>query len=210
MPIREFYTHLTRVNSDELPHLPPGFSADQSLGTDEIIDIVLFAIPNSWKKELDRQGKDPDELGETELIRLLEQFEAAETYDKTAPKPKAKTADKSPAKKAKKDTPKEKVYCEHHGWNTTHTSAECRVLKGKKDGKSSKPYKNKTWSRDKSSTKEELKLLILETMQELNCTEKANKKRKADESEDESSDEEEEHNLAELNYENMANLKLDD
>ena len=182
MTIREFYTHLQRVNSDELPQLPPDFSESQSLGSDEIIDIILFAIPNSWKKELDRQGKDPDELGEVELIRLLEQYEASESYE---PVPKKKTDSSktkgASTKKAKTTSTKKDKYCEKHGWNSTHKTSECKVLKNQKT-----PYKNKTWKKnDADRSKQELKLLIQETLkEELNSVESDSKKRKSEDSED--------------------------
>ena len=212
MTIREFYTHLMRINSDELPNLPPGFNANQSLASDEIVDIVLYAIPNSWKKELDRQGKDPDELGETDLVRLLEQYEAAEQYDTKKSETK-KTS--SPAKKKTRTSPStedKKHFCKYHGWNTTHTSEECKVLKSQgEDAKKKGGYKNKTWSRSKDYNKQELKVLIAEAMQEMNTTEdSSSKKRKISSDEEDSSDNEctQSLRMAEVDFSDMANLKI--
>jgi hypothetical protein len=46
MTIRQFVNAVTRMNNNELPHLPP-FEANQSLPEDDIIEIVLHACPNS-------------------------------------------------------------------------------------------------------------------------------------------------------------------
>jgi hypothetical protein len=58
MKIRIFVNHLHRINFDELPQLPP-FAADQELSNDELLDIILYCIPKSWVKEMDKQGFDP-------------------------------------------------------------------------------------------------------------------------------------------------------
>ncbi len=166
MTIREFHTHISRVNNEEIPHLPPGFSEEQKLAADEMVDIILYAIPNSWKKELDRQGKDPDELGQIELVRFLEQLEAAEVHDTPKKSEPKKTV---PAKKKAKMETSGKRFCRHHGWQYSHDSDGCKVLKGQEEKKPAK-FGNKTWKRTKD-TKQEIKALIRETVEEMNNAE---------------------------------------
>ena len=43
MTIRSFYTHLHRINDDEIPELPPNYDITQSLTQDELLDIILYA-----------------------------------------------------------------------------------------------------------------------------------------------------------------------
>jgi len=49
MTVREHLMHVPRVNTQEIPRLPPNFNNAQSLGDDEIIDILLFGTPKSWQ-----------------------------------------------------------------------------------------------------------------------------------------------------------------
>ena len=58
MSVRAHYQHLLRINNDELVLLPP-FHADQNMGNDELIDILIYATPRSWSREMERQGFDP-------------------------------------------------------------------------------------------------------------------------------------------------------
>ena len=58
MKIRDYYNNLVRVNESELTILPPG-GHTQSFSADELIDVILYGIPQSWHKEMERQGFDP-------------------------------------------------------------------------------------------------------------------------------------------------------
>ena len=46
------------INNEEIPMLPP-FKNNQSLAADEVIEIYHHAIPNSWKREMKKQGFNP-------------------------------------------------------------------------------------------------------------------------------------------------------
>jgi hypothetical protein len=69
MRIRQFVNHLHRINYEELPQLPP-FGPNQPLSQDELLDIVLFGIPKSWIKEMDRQDFDP--FKQTTLTQVVD------------------------------------------------------------------------------------------------------------------------------------------
>ncbi len=209
MKLREFYNHLLRINDEEIPNMPPNFNRDQSLQTDDLLDILLFAIPNSWVKELDRQGKDPDSMSLGDVLNTLEQIEATENGF-NAPKSKDKDNKEKDSKKSssKKNSKKKSgdskggFYCLYHGKNETHNTDQCKVLKAMaesaKDSKSSDGgSKNKTWKRkdggDNKKAKKELQALVQKVAKkELQAL---SKKRKV--SDDDSDDE---LNLAELNY----------
>jgi len=49
MSVREYLMHVIRINTQEIPRLPPNFNNAQSLGDDKIIDILLFGTPKSWQ-----------------------------------------------------------------------------------------------------------------------------------------------------------------
>ena len=126
MKVRTYYQHLLRINNDELIALPP-FRPDQNMSEDELIDILVYATPKSWSREMDRQGFDPINKRLGEVVDFMERIKQAEDFDgqkvekessKSASKKKAKTGNSS-----SKDR-----YCLIHGPNT-HPSNECKVLK---------------------------------------------------------------------------------
>jgi hypothetical protein len=77
MTIRQFVNSVTRMNNNELPHLPP-FEANQKLPNYDVIEIVLHACPNSWIQEMDRQDFDADHHTLQDLLKFLEHIESLE------------------------------------------------------------------------------------------------------------------------------------
>ena len=53
MKVRAYFQHLLGINMEILPNVPP-FDPNQSLGTDELLDILLYATPKGWQKEMER------------------------------------------------------------------------------------------------------------------------------------------------------------
>ena len=191
MPVRSYFQNLQRINDEEIPRLPP-FTARNKFREDEFIDIILYGTPKSWAMEMERQGFDPMDKTAEEVVTFMEQLESAEEHDKSS-----KTVDKKSSSSNKKQkgsnksdgsSTKDLKYCELHGKNTTHTTAECRTLKNKgKDDKKVR-FSNKTWKKKAddgaSTSKSEIAMLIKKAVrQELKS---ADKKRKA--SDDDSSD----------------------
>jgi len=79
--VREHLMHVLRVNAQEIPRLPPNFNNAQSLHDDEVIDILLFGVPKSWKREMDRQGVDPLACTPCEAAAFMERNEMSEDFD---------------------------------------------------------------------------------------------------------------------------------
>ena len=222
MGIRAYYQNLFRINTQEIPALPP-FDPNQGFREDEFIDIILFGTPKSWAQEMERQGFDPMDHTAEEVVAFMEQLEAAEDLDKTAkPSPNSKKSDPTGKKKGsassggqKKDKSK---YCEVHG-QCSHTTEECRSLSNKRAKKSDdrKPsgqgkFSNKTWKRkaddNAAESSKEVALLVRKLVQkELNSLDK---KRKAKSSED---DEDvfniEVDDLDGFNYDDMDKMNID-
>ena len=169
MKVRAYCQNLLRVNTDEIPNLPP-FAADQALSADEILDILLHGTPRSWQNEMERQGFDPVEKGLYPTVDFMENLEGLEEKSlaheaESSPKEKSKT--KSKGKSTDGAKKKTTHYCSFHGPNWSHDTADCRSLKeGKKEGKSP----NKTWTRKAdevtSKSKKELAAFLAKTVKE--------------------------------------------
>jgi hypothetical protein len=177
MKIRIFVNHLHRINFDEIPQLPP-FAARQELSHDELLDIVLFGIPKSWVKEMDRQDFNPfaDENKDIQtLVQFCERMESAEDFHDTSNNKQGSNA-KNSYKKTKFSNNKGKPskgggkWCEFHETDT-HDTSECSVLKkmkessGRSNSSDKKPFnKNKTWTKKsddaKKFSKKELNALV--------------------------------------------------
>ena len=191
LQVRAWFQHLIRINSEEIPNLPP-FSTNQELSVDELIDIICFGIPKSWIKEMDRQGFDPVSKSANEVITFCEQIETAEEFDGST-----STKKNLPVKKKKGDKDgnpiKKKLHCNYHGYGS-HDTASCRKLqadKNKSNGGGGS-YTNKTWSRKSAEAtaknRKELAAFIKKQVakgvqKELHSMDK---NRKADDSDDDS------------------------
>jgi len=237
MTIREFTNHISRINDEEIPILPPFGGTAQKLSDDEIIDIVLNGTPRSWMREMDRLDFDPVTKTLHEVVSFMECMEAAEDFDPARNGGKTTTVVKKNGKSSKTNTKSNgqggNQYCLLHGNNTTHNSDDCYVLKKqadklKGDGGGKMPAsKNKTWKRDAnkstSTSKKELAAFVRkQTRKELHAFSKEAKKRKVieDGSEDDDNshaslnqmDEEKEEgeiDISAFNYSKMDDLKID-
>ena len=221
MKIRTYYQHLLRINESELPLLPP-FNPAQSLPEDEIVDILIYATPKSWMREMDRQGFDPISKTPIQVVDFQERIEQSEDFDGQVVDRSQKSNSSSHSKgkkKARTNDSHGSKFCLKHG-KCGHTSDECTVLKrlaeGSDKGSSSGngKYGNKTWSRKadeaKKSSKKELAAFVKKAVadkvkKELNSIDK---KRKSD---DDSFDLNAfDGDLEGFNYKDMERLSIDD
>ena len=178
MKIRDYFTLINFINNEEIPYLPPFRGNNQKITPDELIDIITFGVPKSWIKEMDRQGKDPDEMSPRELVEFLEQIELSEDFDgvKVISEQQKK---KAKGKKSSSDGNDGAKCCMIHG-KGNHSTDECFKVKQKLGLDSDKS--NKTWSRKASEAKDkaskDLKAFVQKTVrQEVNAIAK---KRKGD------------------------------
>ena len=222
MTVRQYYQCLNRINTEELPNLPP-FGNNQSFSEEEMIEILLFGTPKSWQVEMDRLGFDPMEKHLRTVVEFMENLEAAEaTSFKPVEGKKKASSDKSKSGKSDKEPASKKkapFYCKLHGPNYSHDTKDCNGLKRQGEEGS----KNKVWKRkseeSKTATKKELAALVSKAVakgvkKELAAISKG--KRKSDDKED--SDDDGECYLLDsivnggldgFNYEEMENLKID-
>jgi len=92
MPIRKFVAAVVRMNS-KLIRFPDASEADL-FSSAELLEILEFAIPNSWRVQCNRAGYIPSDFDRTRLVSEGEQIERAELLTKAAApsKPKAHSA----------------------------------------------------------------------------------------------------------------------
>jgi hypothetical protein len=167
---------------------------------------------------MERQGFDPFEHTVGEVVDFMEQIESSEDFDANSSKPKsdgknANTKKSNGNPKKGSNNPDGKKFCMMHGWNTTHTTEECHLIKGmvqnkkaksgdssNSNGKSSGNWKNKAAEKSKQ-TQKDLNTLIKKAVDEGIQKKLSSKKRK-------SSDEELDLNAIDLegfNYEDGIN-----
>ncbi len=220
MKVREFLIRLLHINREEIPYLPTyDGRAPTPLQDDEVIDIIINAVPKSWMREMDRQGNDPDVMSPGAFVKALENIETAE---ENLPDDNAAKGNGKSKKLAKTGNGGGQKYCALHG-KGSHTTDECKSMQAqvkkmkssnyKSDG-NKKPYGNKTWTKkaedSKYKSKKELNAMtkkLKKLTKEVNSL-TADKKRKADDS---SSDEAELHAIEqELNALDMNGFDIDD
>ena len=181
MKVRTYFQNLVRVNSDELPNLPP-FGANQEFAADELIDIILFATPKSWQAEMERQGFDPTaiNIGVFDVVNFMEQIEASENFNGKTVQTNDKKKGSSSNKKGSSFGDKKNLYCLIHG-HGNHTSDNCNKLqteakriKGSYSGLTSssgdKKFGNKTWvkkaAESAAMSKQELAAFVTKQVKE--------------------------------------------
>ena len=76
MTIRQLVERVSEIN-DYLIYFPPFSGELNQPEEDELLEILLCSVPNSWQKELIMQGKDADEMS---LHELLEFFDAPKMF----------------------------------------------------------------------------------------------------------------------------------
>ncbi len=210
MRIRNYYQHLYRINTDEIPHLPPQAN-NQGLSEDDIIDILMYAVPKSWVREAEVQGFDPLTHRPHQIVDFLERIEEAEKVEnknknnnnnnnnnkggKRNGKDTKGGSRKNQKKSGERDSDNQK-FCRLHGWGH-HTTDECKNIKSWAEDAKKKHHGGKSWKdsadEEKKYTKKEVNAM---TKQAFNKGVKkggsSGKKRK--------SDDEESVNMADLDF----------
>lgn len=215
MKVRTYALRLNYINDNELPLLPPRFSARQSLTQNELIEILTYGLPKSWTRKAIENSFDPlNGHTMTTVVSFFEAIEAADEYSPAPEKAIAASSSSSSKKKAKKEG-KKKSYdsskkCPIHG--PGHSAEECRTLKTmvEKEKSSNSYSKNKTWTRKaedaKKKTSKDLAAVLKKVVRkELNVASKKRKESSDEESVNHASDDSEDEKSV-----NMADVDFDD
>jgi hypothetical protein len=184
MSTKAFYSHLIRINNEELPNIPPSFDKSQRLKEDDLIDIILNSIPTRWSVEFERIDFDPTEKSIEELLQQCKRMESIDsmTTDPTTKTVEGKSSTKGKStKKAKTHHAKKTGDCVIHGVGCGHSTEECKIIIGAKAKKGnytsgttgtsstktssdSGSRKGKTWTKKsddaKATTKKEMMAFV--------------------------------------------------
>ena len=109
-------------------------TATQPLDTDELLDILEYGVPSSWRREFTVQGFDPVDQGIRKFVEFCTRLELCVP---SGPEPKvesSQTAKAAGKRKAEVSTTSMsstggKFYCELHGQNKTHHTKDCFEMK---------------------------------------------------------------------------------
>ena len=133
MTVKEWVARVMELNA-YLTEFPAHNGTDiTELDDAEIMDILEYGVPPTWRREFTVQGFDPADQGRKKFVEFCTRLESCEPAaekseakkgpSKQSGKRKASTASKSA------DTSDAKFDCELHGRNHTHDTADCYELK---------------------------------------------------------------------------------
>jgi len=77
MLTRRWVARIQEINM-MLPEFPPEFSQEQKLRSEDLIEILEYGIPNTWKAKMVEQGFIPADHTPAEFVECCEKFESAE------------------------------------------------------------------------------------------------------------------------------------
>jgi len=140
MTVKAFTTRLVQLN-EYLTYFPPDTEGQvvDKLPLDDVKEILYHAMPNSWKKEMTKQGYNYIshsldkicEFFQTRCENLESPVETATTKKKKSSKKKkvkiSETSDYSSAE-SETEAPSKKKHCLLHGW-CGHVTKDCNDFK---------------------------------------------------------------------------------
>ena len=126
------YVGLVRDLNSRMAHLPPLFNESQVLEESELVDFLANKAPKSHKAMLINQGFNPETSTLATFVKHCERtettndiagakFVASDKESEPRRKKRSKTKSDLGKKRLKRST---KMYCSHHGENTSHTAKE--------------------------------------------------------------------------------------
>jgi hypothetical protein len=118
-----------------LPLFPGGSELDK-FSTTEIVELLKWSIPKTWRTKFDLDGYVPTNFGKERLIAECEAIERnSSKLDSKEKQPKTPVHKKNRGniKHSRADTSKDgkSYYCTKHGKNPTHNTEQCYVVKNK-------------------------------------------------------------------------------
>jgi hypothetical protein len=177
------YVGAVATLNDTLAKLPPAFDASQKIPDTDIMDIMASKAPKNFKELMTDHGFDPQTATTATFVEICERAETKEAIQKRRPSKydsdDDSSVDERPRHKQKLHkkprnsySARKEFYCKEHGPNSTHDTKDCKVIKGRLEGKSDWKKKDTSegrYSDYKSKYKKkhaELNLLQRETKRE--------------------------------------------
>jgi hypothetical protein len=73
------------INTQEMPRIPP-YGINQAFDDNAIKEIMLFANPPEWQREMDQMGFDPNHSDSMALLLFMENIKASLLHNPVAPR----------------------------------------------------------------------------------------------------------------------------
>ena len=112
----------------------PGANEDSKFSSSEMLEILEFALPKSWRAKFDLKSYVPTQHTKSRLLTECEAIERSEAMEANKTQ-KSATKDKDKEKRIVKGNiakpNKGLKFCSQHGLNSTHDSASCWVINPK-------------------------------------------------------------------------------
>ena len=132
MPYRVMQAQVMKMNRSLV--LFPGATEESKFSSNEMLEILEFALPKSWRAKFDLKSYVPTQHNKSRLLIECEAIERSEAMDTTKVMKnnhKDKDKDKRLPKPVATKTNKGLKFCSEHGVNSTHDSAGCWVINPK-------------------------------------------------------------------------------
>jgi Tfp pilus assembly protein PilE len=134
MTTRKTAATITWINN-ALPLFPGGTDASKFSNT-EVIGLLEWSLPPSWRSKFDLDGYIPTVDSKAKLIENCETIERNQNdtpQAKPAHKDKKSKRDKSSNGTKNRESGTNNKYCLEHGKNSTHNTSDCFTLKNRKE-----------------------------------------------------------------------------
>jgi hypothetical protein len=179
MTMRVYVTRVQEING-LLDQFPP-FAPNQALADDELIEILEFAIPKTWQKQMIKQNFDPQANTIAAFVQFCERMESTEELENSTPKGESSKGNyhksKSEEKKKKYSSSSKnkrgsdersgsdnKKYCMLHGLGS-HTTDDCLTLKNQAKRMKGAYNSVSTEGKKKFKQREELHNLVMKQVE---------------------------------------------
>jgi hypothetical protein len=78
MDVRTYHQRLKYINTEEPQWIPP-FETGQAFNDYSMKEILLFATPPKWQREMDQMAFNPTHSNSLDMLHFMENVEAVET-----------------------------------------------------------------------------------------------------------------------------------
>ena len=177
MRSKEFVARVVELNDYMLEFpIPTTTPVATKLNNDELMDVLEFALPAPWRKEMARQNFIALTNTPKGLVEFCQRIERFEVYDSPNKKRPRESSHEKKVLFASRTKPTASFYCALHGDNPNHDTDDCNAIKSLKRRK---PDRDKYEYKKKSSysSKKDLNAFITAKVNEALRNQKKDKKK---------------------------------
>ena len=107
--------------------------ASTKMPTEELMDVLEYSLPPSWRREMTGQDFHPTDTGMKPFVNFCSRIEATESIqleDKPTSSRCRHDAKRERSKRPRElSTSKQEYYCEIHGSNLSQDTVDCKARK---------------------------------------------------------------------------------